>query len=143
MLSQWRTCGKYHATIGSQIKRLYVLGNYRTYNGLLDELTKRSRRIHLRELYFHRKRFDASLPQAYCERNIFFARLLQDPDDSASESSSESEQNLESLYPTFFQVAKQVPSMKLPVVLQSIMVLDQSVGAIRPGEHSTGRFSTS
>jgi hypothetical protein len=83
-------------------------------------------------MYFHGRRFDASLPQAYYERNNFFADVLRDPDESASESSEPLPDIEQSLYPALFQTPKQVPSTKLPVVLQSIMVLDQSIGAVKP-----------
>jgi hypothetical protein len=110
----------------------------------IDDMTDSTQKVHvlrslrscgtLKNVYFHGKRFDASLPQAYCERNTHFAQLLQDPDENDSVSSdSEMDEPLpdieRSLYPTVFQTAKQVPSMKLPVVLQSIMILDQRVGA--------------
>jgi hypothetical protein len=112
-----------------------------TLRGLcIDDMTDSAQKVHvlrslrscgnMRWMHFHGKRFDASLPQAYCERNNFFADLLRDSDESASESSEPLPDIERSLYPTLFQTAKQVPSMKLPVVLQSIMILDQSIGAI-------------
>jgi hypothetical protein len=53
--------------------------------------------------------------------------VLRDPDESASELSKPLPDMEQSLLSYLFQTAKQVPSMK-----QSIMVLDQSIGAVKP-----------
>jgi hypothetical protein len=88
----------------------------------------------LRKVSIFAKRFDSPLPDAYCDRNQFFAQLLRQDIESASKS-LETEENADfvgddakSLYPTLFEAAKQVPREKLSVIMQSLLLLSESLG---------------
>jgi hypothetical protein len=88
----------------------------------------------LRNVSILAKRFDSPLPDAYCDRNQFFAKLLRKDAESASKSGKAGDNadplgdDAKSLYPTLFEAAKQVPREKLSVMMLSLLALCKSIG---------------
>jgi hypothetical protein len=74
--------------------------------------------------------FDSPLPQAFCKRNQWFAQLLGNSAESSGVVVELEDEGIgaQPLDPTLFQAAKQVPGMKLQVVLQCLLMFKDTAG---------------